>query len=129
MELNNMAKTVGDDSTTTNTPEVTAPIGRYLHPTDLRRYAEEAVADDEDRFAWHALQLLDQIEAPRYLMVTGEGEERWLPITRAGHLYDSGWTAVKIGGKVLEPDGAVRSITDAEKHKIADIADELSASK
>lgn len=65
---------------------------------------------------------------PWYLMKIG-GERKFLPISEAGVAYDSGWVNVEIVGDVLEADGTVRPITEKERARISDIADEYSASK
>ena len=52
-----------------------------------------------------------------YLMIIGR-ERRWLSLSEAGLIYDSGWTKVHIGGTVLNiEDGTEREITDEEKKK------------
>lgn len=56
-------------------------------------------------------------------------KEWWVDINTAGRLYDFGFADVRIGGKVMEPTGEVTEITEAERNKIADLADEYSASK
>lgn len=65
---------------------------------------------------------------PLYEMII-DGKQFWLSIKQAGIAYDSGWMPVQIGGSVLEREGAPRLITDAERQRIADIADDWSASK
>jgi hypothetical protein len=64
---------------------------------------------------------------PRYQMVVN-GNEEWHPIRDAGVVYDSGWVPVSIGGSVRELD-LTRDITDEERRRIADMADEYSGSK
>jgi len=75
-------------------------------------------------------------EFPLYLMREGtrEGEGRvWetyiLPLHKAGVLFDSGWSAVEIDGRVLEACGSMREITQDERIAIRDIADRASCSK
>ena len=63
-----------------------------------------------------------------YLMVVN-GERHWMTLNQAGKVYDSGWYPVSIGGQVMDEDGKERDITDEERKRIADIADECSASK
>jgi hypothetical protein len=65
---------------------------------------------------------------PRYNMVI-DGKSEWLTLKRAGIAFDSGWVPVSIGGQVLEEDGTIRDITTEERTRIADIADDWSASK
>ncbi len=65
---------------------------------------------------------------PLYHMIVN-GNSSWLPIQQAGVAYDNNWVPVKIGKDVIEADGSVRPITDAERAQIVDIADEYSASK
>ncbi len=65
---------------------------------------------------------------PRYLMIVN-GNRLWLDIGNAGVAFDSGWVPVRIGGKVIEEDGTERDVTDEEKQRISDIAEEYSASK
>lgn len=64
----------------------------------------------------------------RYQMLVAD-KEFWLKIQEAGEIYDFGFAAVEIGGKVLQSDGSVRPITEWERNKIADIADEWSGMK
>ncbi len=69
---------------------------------------------------------------PLFQMVTREDEgekQTWLPLQRAGVLYDSGWVQVRIGGLVLEGPGEARKITEDERKAIARIALEYSESK
>jgi len=65
---------------------------------------------------------------PLYLMVF-DGKNRWLNINAAGRLYDYGFAPVSIGGRVMEEDGTEREITDEERQRIVDIADEYSGNK
>lgn len=65
---------------------------------------------------------------PLYLMIVN-GERKWLKINRAGVVYDDGFMPVRIGGSVLEEDGSEREITNEERQKIVNIADEYSGSK
>lgn len=58
-----------------------------------------------------------------------DGQEEWLPLKRAGVMYDWGLVPVQIGGLVLDGPGQSRDITDEERTAIADIADEWSANK
>lgn len=67
-------------------------------------------------------------EFPLYKMVIEE-EEHWLPLHQAGRIYDSGMLAVSIGGLVLDEAGPTRKITDRERSRICDIADDYSASQ
>jgi hypothetical protein len=57
------------------------------------------------------------------------GRRVFLPLEDAGITYDNGFLPVEIMGMVLEDDDTVRDITDEERNKIRDIADEHSASK
>lgn len=65
---------------------------------------------------------------PRYRMVV-DGTVTWLPIKDAGITFDWGWAPVSVGGQVMEEDGSIRDITPGERQRIADIAEEWSASK
>jgi hypothetical protein len=67
----------------------------------------------------------------QYLMIVyGEKkEERWLSLQEAGVLYDNGYLNVEIGGRVREPDNLTRPISQEERDKIRDIADQVSGSK
>jgi|GEM_PF-2004971 len=67
-------------------------------------------------------------EFPLYLMRIGDGQ-KFLPLHRAGVVYDSGFERVEIGGLVLETDLSVRKITSDEEKKIKDIADRNSDSR
>jgi hypothetical protein len=70
--------------------------------------------------------ILEQAQ-PRYQMMV-DGNEEWHPIRNAGVVYDTGWVPVSIGGEVRELD-ITRPITDEERLRISDIADEYSGSK
>ena len=67
-------------------------------------------------------------EFPMYLMRV-DNVRRFMPIGRAGAVFDSGLQNVEIDGQVLESDFTIRPITDTERLKIRDIADACSASK
>lgn len=56
-------------------------------------------------------------------------KEQWLPMNKAGVLFDSNWIGVEMGNSVMLDDGVVRPITEEEIRKIVDIADEHSMSK
>lgn len=66
---------------------------------------------------------------PLYLMRIDDRYE-FVTIHRAAAWYDSGWNKVDFGGFVIEDATfKVRRITDQEKRKISDMADEYSTSK
>ena len=65
---------------------------------------------------------------PKYLMIVN-GKHELLPLGRAAAAYDSGLVPVSFGDLVLEKDGSTRSMTDEDKARISDAADEYSASK
>lgn len=65
---------------------------------------------------------------PLYQMIVGD-KTHWLPIEACGVLYDDGSRHVSIGGKALDESGLERDITNEERQRIADIADEHSANK
>ena len=66
---------------------------------------------------------------PLYLMKIDE-EFKFYPIHEAAAWFDNGYVRVDFGGFVLLDDKmTVRRITDAEKNKISDMADEYSARK
>lgn len=65
---------------------------------------------------------------PLYEMIIDD-KTYWLLIRQAGIAYDSGWVPVSIGGHVLDGPGPTRLITNEERRRIADIADDWSASK
>ena len=71
-------------------------------------------------------ELLEEAR-PRYQMVV-DGQVEWHPLREAGVVYDSGWVSVSFGQGVRELD-ITRHLTDEDKRKIADIADEHGASK
>lgn len=72
--------------------------------------------------------MLKSPQYPQYLMLIG-AQRRFLPIREAGVAYDCGFVNVEIVGDVLEEDHRVRLITDEERRKIAEIAEEWSTSK
>lgn len=53
----------------------------------------------------------------------------WLGLNEAGHLFDSGLIDVRFGEWVIEPNSVPRPMVAEDKAKIADKADEISASK
>ena len=65
---------------------------------------------------------------PLYLMIR-DGSRVWMNIIDAGRLYDSGFIPVSIGGRVMEEGGCERDITDEERQKIVNIADDYSGNK
>lgn len=67
-------------------------------------------------------------EWPKYRMIIN-GTPKWLPIKKAGIIYDDSWRPVSIGGQVMEQNGTLRDITPAERAKIVDIAEEWSSNK
>jgi nucleoside 2-deoxyribosyltransferase len=98
----------------TGAAEAGAPNYRFRRYSDLMEVPEYI---DE----------LLKMAKPRYQMMV-DGNEEWHPIRDAGIVFDSGWAPVSIGGSVRELD-TTRPITDQERTRIADIADEYSASK
>lgn len=55
---------------------------------------------------------------------------KYLPLGRAGAMYDCGFVDVRIGDTVLlDCDGNVRAVTQADREAIREIADQCSASK
>jgi len=67
-------------------------------------------------------------EFPKYLMKVG-GDRKFVTFREAYVLYDSGLVRVDFGRYVLEKDFSVRPMTDKDKAKISEAADEYSASK
>ena len=65
---------------------------------------------------------------PLYEMIVN-GRQEWHTLRDAGVVYDYGHFPVAIGGKVLDRPGMPRDITEEERRRISDIADEWSASK
>ena len=66
---------------------------------------------------------------PLYLMIR-DGSRVWLHIRDAGRLYDSGFIPVSIGGKVIRDEsGSEHDITDEERQRIVNIADDYSGNK
>jgi hypothetical protein len=70
----------------------------------------------------------DQSEI-RFLYRRDGGEQSYLTLREIAGRFASMFCDGDIGGFVLEPDFTVRKITDAEKRKIRDLADEIEASK
>ena len=71
-----------------------------------------------------------EVEFPRYLMLLGDNRDRfWMLIHEAGRTYDSGLVRVEIGGSVMDSEVTEREITDEERERIVQIADNHSASK
>lgn len=68
------------------------------------------------------------VDTRLFLMVI-DGERYWLPLRRAGIVYDSGYQQVEIGGAVLVGAGKERPITTRERSRITEIAEDYSASK
>lgn len=72
-------------------------------------------------------------EFPLYLMWSkfpeGDDEYDFLSINEAGILYDSGWKKVAFGNIVFESSLKFRPMTEEEKVKISEIADEYSGRK
>ncbi len=70
---------------------------------------------------------------PLYLMWSKfpdqEEEYEFLSLKDAGILFDSGWKKVAFGNMVLESQLKLRPMTDEEKRRIEEIADEHSARK
>lgn len=57
-------------------------------------------------------------------------EVSFLPLTRAGALFDSGWVEVQIGGVVIMDDqNNARPMTEFDRKAISDAADRCSDSK
>ncbi len=90
--------------------------------------AKDTMRPDPDRIHQAGPPQKQEGPFPLYKMVV-DGKEQWLSIREAGIVYDSGWTPVAIGGLVLEAAGVPREITEEEKQRISNIADEWSASK
>lgn len=65
---------------------------------------------------------------PLYQMIV-DGKQEWHTLRSAGIVYDYGHLPISIGGQVLDGPGMARDITEEERQKIADLADEWSASK
>lgn len=69
------------------------------------------------------------MEYPLFLMYINN-VPTYLPLGRAGAMYDNGFADVRIGGTVLlDCEGNVRPITQADEKAIQEIADRHSASK
>lgn len=68
-------------------------------------------------------------EYPLYEMVVG-GKIEWCSLRQAAIFYDCGLVPVSFGTQVIDSLGDVpRPITDDDKRRISDRADEYSASK
>lgn len=66
---------------------------------------------------------------PKYSMMVN-GELKWLSLGEAASAYDCGWIQVEFGPCVIDAeDIEPRLITDEDKRKISDLADDISASK
>jgi len=66
---------------------------------------------------------------PRYSMMI-DGKLEWLPLGEAASAYDCGWVQVEFGPCVIDAeDLEPRLITDDDKRKISNLADEISGSK
>lgn len=65
---------------------------------------------------------------PKFQMFINK-QERWLPLHEAGRMYDYGYAPVEIGEQVYDDYGVMRPITDEERQKIVDVADEWSENK
>lgn len=65
---------------------------------------------------------------PLYLMLV-DGDRRWMSLREAGITFDSGWVKVEIGGWVRDTETTERPITQEERNRISEIADEWSSSK
>jgi len=65
---------------------------------------------------------------PKYLMVI-DGKLHFVPFREAYVAYDNGFVPVEFGQYVLNHDFSVREMTEEDKSKISDAADEYSASK
>jgi hypothetical protein len=76
-----------------------------------------------------------EAEFPRYLVIIGDAakgqplDKSFTTMGCAGRTYDSGLMMVAIGDDVLEQDFKLRPITEAERQKISNIAEDYSASK
>jgi hypothetical protein len=65
---------------------------------------------------------------PKFLMKIG-GNRKFLSLSEAYIAFDSGFLYVEFGRYVLNEDFSVRKMTEEDKKKISDAADEYSASK
>lgn len=59
-----------------------------------------------------------------------DGHDEWLPLNAAAKIFDNGQVHVDFGFFVIdEADTLPRNITDDDREKISNAADELSANK
>ncbi len=72
--------------------------------------------------------IFEDKDFPLYLMIIN-GQGKFLPLRRAGIIFDSGWDQVDTGGMVLNVDFTTRPMTREEEREISRIADEWSANK
>lgn len=89
--------------------------------------ATSANADEASAALSQTKKLPDRSE-PLYMMSIDD-TTRLLSIGDAGAWFDSGWHRVEIGRYVLEPDMTLREITEDERRRIGDLADEHSMRK
>lgn len=65
---------------------------------------------------------------PLYLIIV-DGKQTFVPLSKAGVLFDSGWSRVEFGGLMLEKDFSVRPMNPEERQAVSDAADRNSNSK
>lgn len=73
--------------------------------------------------------MTEKVEYPLYEMLSkGDEDNEWkkefLPLRRAGALFDSGWVQVRIGTTVLlDNKHTARGMTEEDRDKIREAAD------
>lgn len=106
--------------------EAVGHIARELRQfgLEIERHTRNSLDDSDDAVD----MLVVTGRRLRYLMIVN-GQREWLHLYDAGVMFDNGHVPVRIGGYVQDLRGMERPITDEERNKIADIADEYSGSK
>lgn len=104
-------------------------VSRLLHKLQIRNHGLRQWSDDFKA-------ALEKVAAhwattkgfPLYLMNVGD-KWKFLPLQRAGIVFDSGWEKVDTGKFVLNADLTVRPMTGDDERKISNIAETHSESK
>lgn len=111
--------------------EIKAPKFRCACPNCQQRFISPLAEFDAHV---RTCKRIKSFEFPKYLMKVsdpriGHENKRFVSMSEAGALFESGAFAVEIRSKVLEEEFSVRPVTEAEKDQISEIADKISASK
>lgn len=64
-----------------------------------------------------------------FYLIDVDGMKKFVPLSEAGVLFDSGWGRVEFGGLILEKDFFVRPMNPEERQAVSDAADRNSSSK